>query len=86
LTLHREHRVADHRFWFPTERLQDLVSLKILSKEIFSLSCHTARSRLVFRVGGVLEGRGVLARALGFGLAFNGLIMFAIPAVFPALR
>jgi hypothetical protein len=24
--------------------------LKILSKEMFSLSCHTARSRLVFRV------------------------------------
>jgi hypothetical protein len=72
------------RLWFQTGRFQDLVSLKILSKEIFSLSCHTARSRLVFRVGGVLEGRGVLAWALGFGLAFNGLIMFAIPAAWYA--
>jgi hypothetical protein len=80
----RNTALQTSRLWFPTGRFQDLVSLKILPKEIFSLSCHTARSRLVFRVGGVLEGRGALARALGFGLAFNGLIMFAIPAAWYA--
>jgi hypothetical protein len=82
----RLHMIADMtvRSFGDKTRTTNLASFEILPKELFSLSCHTARSRLVFRVGGVLEGAALYPGGLDSAWAFNGVIMFAIPAAWYA--